>query len=161
MSVFGYRWWEVGKTGQLQSVNKLLWPPNEPLEAVHEFDPGVHPGQKAPVFDCMCGYWAFWDPELASTLPSHGSFAKQCNAFGVVEAWGKLIRHEYGFRAQFMVPRAVVVLRGKLHAAYDIQRYTSIASLLEIWDNGGSDENNDIERERQAKEDRDAAGPGG
>src|SRR5215831_1336759 len=33
MSVYGWRWWDIGKDGSLRSVNGDLWPPNDPVHA--------------------------------------------------------------------------------------------------------------------------------
>jgi hypothetical protein len=119
-------------------VNNELWPPNEPLEAECAYGKDKnHPGQKAPVYDCTCGYWAFSDPDIAAALPSQGYF-KVAKVFGCVEAWGDIVWHENGFRAEWMVPRAVVVLRGRLHAAYEIPRYQSYSKLFAQWDLGAA-----------------------
>lgn len=136
MSAFGWRWWDLAKDGSLQSVNRDLWPPNEALKAeclFHSIAGGRHPGEKVPAFDCHCGFWAFSDPELASGLPANG-FARATKVFGVIEAWGQIIEHDLGFRAEFAIPRAVVVLRGRLHPVYEMQRFSSIPKMLETWD---------------------------
>lgn len=137
MSVFGWRWWNLGKDGTLQSVNNLLWPPNDVFEAECEYGmKGTH-ATKAPEWECHCGIWAFSDPEIASALPSQGYF-KVAKVFGCIEAWGDICWHENGFRAEFAIPRAVVVLRGRLHPAYDeVMRYGSINAMLAVWDTGG------------------------
>lgn len=136
MSRFGWRWWDTAPDGSLQSVNRDLWPPNDPMEAIclpaARNDP--HPDEKPPAFDCRCGIWAFWDPEIASGLPYAESYFRNCKVFGVIEAWGDLVEHDYGFRAEFAIVRAVCVLRGRLHAAYEVPRYPNIDKMLQTWD---------------------------
>jgi hypothetical protein len=33
MSVYGWRWWDLSKSGALMSVNGQIWPPNDPVKA--------------------------------------------------------------------------------------------------------------------------------
>lgn len=138
MSTFGWRWWDIAPNGSLQSVNHVLWPPNEALRA----ECGVRPPEidkfhnqvGFPHLDCSCGYWAFHDPELAEGLPHSSGYFKRCKVFGIVEAWGGICWHEWGFRAEWVIPRAIVVKRGRLHAAYEIPRYKSVDDICKVWD---------------------------
>lgn len=139
MSVFGWRWWDISKTGGLMSVNNVIWPPNEPLEAeCGTFDAKEvcrQTGEKPPVYSCHCGYWAFSDPEIAAALPSQGYF-RSTKVFGCIEAWGDIVWHENGFRAEWCIPRAVVVLRGRLHPAYEVARFKTMNEMFAVWDTG-------------------------
>lgn len=136
MSIHGWRWWDIGKDGSLLSVNNLVWPPDEELKAECEFgNAGSHPAITVPDFDCHCGFWAFWDPEIASGLPHLTSYFRTTKAFGLIEGWGGIVEHENGFRCQYAVPRAIVVFRGRLHPAYtQIARYRRIDDMLQTWD---------------------------
>lgn len=136
LSVFGWRWWNLAKDTSLQSVNNDLWPPNDPLRAECKYGNAGSHADPAPSYDCHCGLWAFSDPEIASALPSVGYF-RVVKVFGIIEAWGNIVWHENGFRAEWAIPRAVVVLRGRLHPAYEVDRYPSIEKMLKVWDLGG------------------------
>jgi hypothetical protein len=183
MSKIGWRWWDLGKDGSLQSVNHVLWPPNEPLQAECGFtglpSPYLRSGHKrtlvdvrtgertdvstggladglahgmmltrdirvevepVPAYNCGCGYWAFWDPELASGLPKVSMYHRMTKVFGCIEAWGNIVEHELGFRAEWCIPRAVYVVRGRLHDAYEVDRYRNIEDMIKVWDDGGASE---------------------
>lgn len=182
MSKFGWRWWDLTKSGQLTSVNGLLWEPSEELHAEcgraprYSIDPtryndsvGAHhratlitasgelhmlepdsrrvlrPGRRkgggeivvegVPGENCTCGFWAYHDPEGAYALPHlNGGYLVNCKVFGVIEAWGGIMDHELGFRCEYAAVRAVHVVRGKLHAAYEVSRYSSFAEIVKVWD---------------------------
>lgn len=152
MSTFGWRWWDLSSTGSLQSVNHVLWEPNEPIRAScmrHGVLSEEGWSQKkqgsaslagkahdlgVPWEDCTCGTWAFYDPELAEGLPHQGGYFKTCKVFGVVEAWGGIVWHEWGFRAEWITIRGVCVMRGRLHPAYEMPRYRTVDELCNVWD---------------------------
>ncbi len=138
MSAFGFRWWNLGRDGSLRSAafSDEVWPPNEELHAECRAASKAHSSLTVPELSCGCGYWGFWNAEDAAVLPHIGYF-QQAKAFGVIEAWGGIVEHEFGFRAEYVVLRAITVLRGHLHAAYsDVARYRQIDKMLQTWDVG-------------------------
>ncbi len=70
---------------------------------IHDIMKSAHP---APTNDCVCGFYANWT--LADMIESANS--DQANAIlgysflgiGLVEAFGRVILHERGFRAEYM-----------------------------------------------------------
>lgn len=150
----GWRWWDINKKGMATSVNGIIWPPGDALDAEHVkiFGTcrGPEIGQSVPADNCTCGIWSFYDPIQASALPKNGYFT-QAVMFGMIEAWGTIVEHEFGFRAEHAIIRAVVQLPGRthgLHRAYhDVARYASIDDLLSVWDPGTSSESPEWENE--------------
>lgn len=134
MSIYGWRWWDINRDGSLRSVNNIIWPPNETFEAECLYDGINHPyGQTLPAYDCTCGVWAFHDAEIAAGLPGVGFF-RTAKVFGVIEAWGGIIHHQRGFRAEYADIRGLCVLRGVLHPCYEVPRYRNVKELCAVWD---------------------------
>lgn len=137
MSRHGWRWFDLGRDGSLRSVNGIIWPPNEPLAARCEFGKSDHPVAAVPDLECGCGCWAFYDPEDAWSLQAGWGYFANAKVFGIIEAWGGIVEHEHGFRAQYAEVRAVYIQRGWLHACYsDVIRYPNPEQLLRVWDIG-------------------------
>lgn len=92
--------------------------------------------EPVPGIGCTCGFWAYYDPEQAFVLPrTHGhTYLKSAKVFGVIEAWGGIAWMELGFRCEYAAVRAVIVQRGKLHKAYEVQRYKNLEDIMRDWD---------------------------
>ncbi len=58
------------------------------------------PEHKAPNYYCTCGLYAYYNRD--SYMDHSEQQASNGGIAGVVSAWGKVFRREYGFRAQFM-----------------------------------------------------------
>lgn len=54
---------------------------------------GEHP-HGAPALDCRCGFYAWYDPQMADPF----QFSSP-RVFGVIEAGGRIVMHRHGFRA--------------------------------------------------------------
>lgn len=75
----------------------------EMRQKIREAENGGHP---APHTGCGCGLYAFYDRE---TCEEYGDgVAKENGVRGVVSAWGKIIRSEYGFKAEHMRLEAII-----------------------------------------------------
>lgn len=91
----GYRCWRSGG-GLLRSVVKGSW-----LQQVHADRAlctpysGVTSHVHGPVEGCKCGYFAWYSPHS-----SWENFAARYFYHGEIVAWGKIIKHELGFRAE-------------------------------------------------------------
>lgn len=66
-------------------------------------------GHSAPHQGCGCGLYAFYDRDSCEEYGD--GVAKQGGVRGVVSAWGKVIRAEYGFKAQYMRLEAIILER--------------------------------------------------
>jgi hypothetical protein len=69
-----------------------------------------HPGHAAPQRHCGCGLYALDGPwDFAGYLPArHFGVSDQANVVvGVVAGWGRAVRGEHGWRAQFARPVAL------------------------------------------------------
>jgi hypothetical protein len=55
-------------------------------------------GQKIPVESCGCGFWAYWTEHAASQHGGGDSW--RLPVLGVIEATGRVLHGELGFRAQ-------------------------------------------------------------
>ena len=89
------------------------WPRGRAVAAVCDCGPACR--HEAPVNGCTCGYWAFQSLEglldvmrpAATLQPTVGP-----DVIGSVWLWGKVIRTERGFRAQYAYPREIFVAAG-------------------------------------------------
>lgn len=158
MSRIGWRWWDLEKDGALRSVNGEIWPPNEAIHAeciwheknlaasmkrfARDNDLGKHSkvvhgkvvNDPVPAYNCSCGIWAYYDPEIASGLPHVSGYLARTRVFGAIEAWGGIVEHELGFRCEWAIPRGVWVIRGHLHPAYEVTRFKNLDELTKVWD---------------------------
>lgn len=110
-TVIGFRAWHV-VNGDLVSLSSgTRWPHFERMAAMHNGEHADHV-EEAPCSDKLhCGIYAYRSPsELVRLSPQTGEYA-----WGEVSLWGRLIRHEFAWRAQFAYPRFVVV-RNELDA---------------------------------------------
>lgn len=64
------------------------------LKAAHGM---MQPSHEVPHPACGCGFWAYWTPDAAG---KHPVGASNLPVLGVVEATGRVIHGELGFRAQ-------------------------------------------------------------
>lgn len=112
MPVLGVRDWLVADDGTLCSVAMAgdHWRKREAGKAecrAEEFGCLVIGSHDAPGEGCGCGWWAFYDREACEEL---GYGADGMNrARGVVSAWGEVVEHEMGFRAEYMRLEAVIM----------------------------------------------------
>lgn len=66
-------------------------------------------GHEAPYRDCRCGYAAYY------ALPEEPELPARQAVWGVVVAWGRIVECQYGFRAQYARPVALL----DLHNPFD------------------------------------------
>lgn len=109
--IHGVRRWTLGWKGgnaDLRGFGNARWRANgEPTDARCRLGRRVRPRHRVPGPDCSCGLYALhpWSaPEL------YGSGEPPEEAFGIVEAWGRVEVHANGFRAQFARPVALAVV---------------------------------------------------
>ncbi len=110
----GFRCWALPAPAEqdaslpLASIRRpgLRW--TQPMRAGCDVDSG-HDVAGAPVHGCTCGLYAWYLPRNAVVLPG--------TVFGVVEASGRVLLADRGFRAERGRVRAVVSRDDKLGAA--------------------------------------------
>lgn len=104
-------------------VTKTIWTPGQVLEAsctrTDPFLKSLHETEIAPMSGCTCGVWAckgrnslrkvfpptFFMPKATPMTWQGQAKNAEKETFLVsatVEMWGKVIEHEWGYRAQFM-----------------------------------------------------------
>ncbi len=94
----GVRAWRV--EGELWSLtHDLAWTqPTRPATC--------RAGHRAPDPGCVCGYYAC-SPEAANQVAEYGYY--EDDAIGIVEPRGRVVRHEWGWRAEHAIIREVWV----------------------------------------------------
>lgn len=95
----------------------------------------VAPPHPAPNASCACGIWAL--NERADTERTVWEYAKQHTslpgfAFGRVQLWGKIIRCERGYRAQYARPTEIIVCSTDERMAVDLARRYRCAARNEV-----------------------------
>lgn len=129
----GYRTWRVGRTSDgslpLTAVTRreMTWNPvtTATCAAPPEETFGPHP---APASGCSCGLYGWYRPDDTAILPG--------NVFGVVEASGRVLLGDRGFRAERARVRAVVTRRRRVAAACraaGIEVYPRKRDLIAAW----------------------------
>jgi hypothetical protein len=119
--LMGVREWSVGNDGELGSTGMGgVWSKGTQKATCksnvfgvtfrYHADEFAMPNQRhrAPHKSCGCGLYAFYNHDA---LIKHGDniSAKLDGISGVVSAWGKIIRCEYGFRAEYMKLEALII----------------------------------------------------
>lgn len=90
-----------------KGMRNELWP----FGIAHQATcPGLKHAKKiaAPVEGCLCGIHAL--STLQRTVASFHPFGEYILVFGSVYLWGKVIRCERGYRAQFAYPESFLVV---------------------------------------------------
>jgi hypothetical protein len=105
----GYRRWDV-RDGRLVSCYNQVWPFRAPARAAcpHCSRAGlpIPSGTRHGHFAGEgCGLYAWSAPELVECR--YTLLSKRIRCWGVVEAWGRVVEHERGFRALYMRPLAL------------------------------------------------------
>lgn len=96
--IIGYRAWMVGTDGILRSmyVGDYKWRPGHV-----EYAPNVEDG----IFGC--GLHAYKDLSLATdTYECYGVW--DFVAFGTVALWGRVVEHDYGYRAEYAAVDSII-----------------------------------------------------
>ena len=85
----------------------------------------LEPHGRPPHPDCTCGFWLLKsEGEMYARLPEYAH--PIAYAFGEVEAWGKIVETEDGYRAQFTRPTKITLVgdefvRKSVEEAYDCE----------------------------------------
>ena len=125
--IIAWRLWVMkGSASDLDSWNlgsvshDTRWPGQRGLEAVclEEFDQletdeFTHP-EPAPVLRCTCGIYALKTPDALTEWTSYLAGGK-IFVMGEVSLWGKVLKFEQGYRAQFAYPYSLYVLPSSLN----------------------------------------------
>ena len=127
MTVIGFRWFDLSRSGGLLSITGgEIWPPTETLDAVCDYR--SHP---APQMDCSCGLYAFRWSEDCLYLPREYN---NCKVLAAVECWGRVCFHSVGLRAEHARVGGVWVARGHLSDLYPVLHHSSAEELVGEWE---------------------------
>lgn len=63
--------------------------------------PQPSPPHQAPTYHCECGFWACSSLEVLEDTLRGLYGGERCLVLGSVLLWGHVVRHEYGYRAQY------------------------------------------------------------
>jgi hypothetical protein len=102
-NMYGYRSWMVFGN-RLAPMIKLygessLWTPGwNQAECLGLSHRRKHTTAEVPHFDCMCGYWAYWNPENQNA--TYLTVKSMLIVSGVVQARGNVVIQERGFRSE-------------------------------------------------------------
>lgn len=116
-ALLGWKLWELRENTLLSPLRGTVWPRGV---FVAECDHG------RPSRHCRCGTYAFGD------LPSALDARRDTHVLGVVRGWGRVVRHEFGFRAQYTQP-IQLYLRQHQHSSRRrlIEQYECDADVIE------------------------------
>lgn len=122
-ALVGYRAWDVHADGTLASVRdySAKWPALEPMRAVCERC------AESPTSGCGCGIYAV---DLPDDVP-------EADLFGQVYGWGRYVRGDHGWRAQFAYPKKFLVRMGREAMIPLLKKYAvpiSIAVAMPVYD---------------------------
>jgi hypothetical protein len=125
--IYGYRAWRLRGSGLYSFSGWRPWPNDEPKAALcwKNFTPwGNH---CAPGYWCHCGIHAWID------IPPKKAYSPQgmTPVWGIVELSGRAIEHDWGYRAQYARPVAIVYSAGVEGAVshYELK----VIEALEDW----------------------------
>jgi hypothetical protein len=101
--IVGYRIWGWDAIERLRSLNGEIWFPGQALAAKCRIT-GNH---ECPADGCSCGVYAAKNYEhLQKIAPPYLDSVLH----GEVCLWGRVVQHQFGYRAQFAYPRTLVLL---------------------------------------------------
>ncbi len=131
----------------VSTIATEIWEYDRPLEATHKF---INPydilkkkeiSEIAPMERCMCGIYAFAEPESHFIFSLSENESPVCAenglpicvlyhgyVYGEVYMWGKVIRHAKGYRAQYAKPKVLYTF--KHVTEYDYQIHNSVIEHL-------------------------------
>lgn len=105
----GYRAWRISNSRLVSMVTPLVWQPRqvqkarclgETIVGPYLRDPwrSLLPPHPSPSASCSCGYYAAY--RLADILKSRFGRAQNARCLGAIAAWGRVVLHREGFRAE-------------------------------------------------------------
>jgi hypothetical protein len=100
--VVGWRVWRWEAAG-LSSLNGKRWPPRQPLAARCGAG-NAHEAHEVPQTDCTCGVYASKSREHLR-MTGYERYGISGETF----LWGRLVEHQFGWRAQFAYPKSLVL----------------------------------------------------
>lgn len=108
-ALLGYRAWRLREDGLLHSLHSEgIWYPDKPMEAVCQFC------QESPCTSCTCGVYAMDKLEdVDDSFVVHGS----------VYGWGRYVRGESGWRAQYAYPKALYLCKDNVESIEALKKY--------------------------------------
>jgi hypothetical protein len=95
----GWRAWRVQYDMLTSVYHPTPWGPREALWARHWFA-GAQRTHESPKEHCSCGVYAYLDRGRAEELAETSC----APVFGTIALWGRVIEHEFGFKAEFAYP---------------------------------------------------------
>jgi hypothetical protein len=156
MSIMAWRYWrwnylpgitmptrDAQFPGPTKNVHELclhgarggVWVPGYTMRAMC-FEWGTHhddPDDDAPVVGCGCGIYALKEPETlmsfqrCSSCPIHENLlCCPIQIQGIVELWGKIFVHEYGYRAEYGHLRALINAPPEVCEKYQVPNLPSV-----------------------------------
>jgi len=104
-TITGYRRWKTSLLEDLLfSVNGTVWPAKEKLASVCKFArTGGCGGVK-----CSCGIYSWRSMEACLVESNAAVGMEHGDLYGPVSLWGRVLQCEYGYRAQFAYPKAIL-----------------------------------------------------
>ena len=129
--IVGYRAWSWAGPHYLKSLtNQQPWPPGKPMVAKCQ----AWPHHKAPQEICTCGIYALKTitQKNRNQFPQfpRGDKTWPCLIVGEVYLWGKVIEHQYGWRAQFAYPKSLSFLWGRWLGATEMEALAAYGADL-------------------------------
>jgi len=118
VALTAWRCFDVSTIGTLRSENGILWQPHKRFEAycannVHSNHLATDP---VPLDRCSCGIYCYKDVKdcfrhsgmtqrIRDAAVGYNDRLQRDVAFGHISIWGRIIEHEFGFRAQYAYPK--------------------------------------------------------
>lgn len=108
-ALIGWKSWYIDSGILKSNSGNCLWHPEKAVEATCHMDCA-----KVPAEHHTCGIYA---SESRSTAEEYG------DVLGIVYGWGRYIRHEGGWKAQFAYPRCFYLSESQLNLVDQLKQY--------------------------------------